>query len=49
MPRTVYPLLAVHVGNNRLKFGLFDGDGGQPLPEPAAVSRATGAGPRWRA
>jgi type III pantothenate kinase len=43
MSRTLYPLVAVDVGNNRLKFGLFDRQNEVALPEPAAVRACDGS------
>jgi type III pantothenate kinase len=43
MPSTAYPLVAVDVGNNRLKFGLFDREDKESLPEPAAVYACDGS------
>jgi type III pantothenate kinase len=43
MPRTLYPLVAVDVGNNRLKFGLFDQGDEEAFPEPAAVYQSDGS------
>ncbi len=43
MSRSLYPLVAVDVGNNRLKFGLFDQGSEEALPEPAAVHAGDGS------
>jgi type III pantothenate kinase len=43
MSRTHYPLVAVDVGNNRLKFGLFDREDEVALPEPAATYGSDGS------
>ena len=42
MSKALYPLVAVDVGNNRLKFGLFDQPSENGLPEPAAVHVSDG-------
>ena len=40
---SLYPLVAVDVGNNRLKFGLFDRGSEEALPEPVAVHGSDGS------
>jgi type III pantothenate kinase len=36
-PAGPFPLIAVDIGNSRIKLGRFDEDWSQPLPEPAAT------------
>ena len=41
------PVVAVDVGNARVKLGLFPGEEGEPLPEPAAILALDGRRPQW--
>jgi type III pantothenate kinase len=42
-----YPIIAVDIGNARVKLGLFGGDCGDALPEPQRVLQLDGDAPQW--
>jgi type III pantothenate kinase len=42
---SAFPLIAVDIGNNRIKLGLFESAVGQGLPEPGRMLQVSGAKP----
>jgi len=42
-----FPLVAVDVGNNRIKFGWFESAAGDELPQPARTLQLDGQRPDW--
>lgn len=45
---TTFPLIAVDIGNNRIKLGRFDSRGREPLPEPTDTLHVDGRNPEFR-